>query len=225
MKFLTIILILIMSETTTAKPLSKNALSVSQLYRTKFDCFNFDGEWAEAFGMPEKNKPWFVMAPVNSGKSTFMAQLCKYLSRFARVAYNSVEEGKSASLREAFRRANITSDDKILILDKEEFPELTERLKKHRSPEIIVLDTIQHMDINKPQYKELKRMFPKKLFIVVSHMDGNMPEGRLAKFCHQDASIKIRIEGFKAFPSSRYGGNKPLVIWAEGADKYHMGQL
>ena len=35
-----------------------------------------------------------------------------------------------------------------------------------------------------------------------------------------DVDIKVRVEGFVAFVRSRYGGNKPFVIWEEGAKKY-----
>jgi len=204
---------------------NKRAASVTQLYNTKFDCFKFDGKWLASFGNPEKNKPWFIMAPVNSGKTTFVAMLCKYLSGFGRVAYDSIEEGISASLKEAFKRANIGSRDRIMVLDKESLPELIKRLEKHKSPDIVVIDTIQHSDISKRDYLKLKLDFPKKMFIIISHMEGKLPEGRLAKFIHQDASVKIRIEGYKAFPSSRYGGNTPFVIWEEGASKYHAAGI
>lgn len=198
----------------------KKAASVAQLYNTKFDLYPFTGEWFESFGMVEKGKIWFIMAPVNSGKTTFVAMLCKYMSGFGRVAYNSIEEGISESLKKAFKRANITSKDKVVVLDKESLADLRKRLKKHRSADIVVIDTIQHSDIDKRTYLSLKNEFCKKTFIIISHMEGSKPEGRLAKFIHQDASVKVLIEAFKAYVSSRYGGGKPFVIWQEGADSY-----
>jgi hypothetical protein len=201
-------------------PKLKRAATPTQLFNTKFDVLPFDGRWLNSFGMPERNKPWFIMAPVASGKTTFVSMLCKYLSKFGRVAYNSVEEGISASLKQAFKRAGITAKNKILVLDKESCSELTIRLKRHKSPDFIVIDTQQHSDMGKREYLKLKHQFPKKMFIIISHMDGAKPEGRVAKFIYQDAAVKIRIEGYKAFVNSRYGGNEPLVIWQDGADNY-----
>ena len=196
------------------------AVNPKQLSITKFDLLPFTGQWHASFGKPERNKPWFVMAPVASGKTTFVAMLCKYLSGFGIVAYNSVEEGISASLKEAFKRAKVDGKDKILILNKESYTELIKRLDKHKSAQFIVIDTQQHSDIGKREYLTLKNRYPKKMFIIISHMDGHKPEGRVAKFMHQDASVKIRIEGYKAFVSSHYGGGEPFVIWKQGAERY-----
>ena len=63
-------------------------------------------------------------------------------------------------------------------------------------------------------------MFKKKSFIFLSHASGKLPDGKTADKIRYDAGIKTRIEGYIAFPISRYGGNKPYVIWEEGARKY-----
>lgn len=197
------------------------AFSLTQLYNEKYELFDFKGKWKDFVGCPERKSVWFIMAQVGSGKTTFIAMLCNYLSEFGTVAYNSIEEGKSESLRQAFLRANVDAKKRRIIgLNKETCEDLRKRLSKHKSPRIVILDTIQHSDIRKADYLSLKKDFPDVTWIVVSHMDGNSPEGRLAKFIHQDAGVKIKIEGYVAFPKSRFGGNQPMTIWEEGAKNY-----
>lgn len=198
------------------------AISVSELYKKKRRLLQFEGVWHEAFGKPEYNARWFVMAAGGSGKTTFVAQLCKYLRGFGRVALNSVEEGDSEALKMAFKRAGIKARENIVVLNNESFDELQARLKKHKSPEIIVLDTIQHWFVKKSEYKQLIESNPHKMFVCVSHMKGKLPEGTVAMFARQDAAVKIRIEGFRVFVDScRYGGGKGFDVWKEGADRYH----
>ncbi len=202
----------------------RRAASVTELYNEDFPVYNFDGTWLKSFGTPEKGKPWFFMAPVGSGKTTFVAMLCKYFSGFGRVAYNSIEEGKSLSLKKAFKRAGlIAGDKKVVVLDKEYYEEMCARLDKHKSPDIIVIDTIQHSDITKSRYLELKQRYPKKTFIYISHMEGKKPQGTLAQFIYQDADIKCYIDGFVVFPKSRHvdGVAEPFIIYEKGAADYH----
>ena len=66
------------------------------------ETFKFGGEWAEAFGEPERNGVWFIWGRSGSGKTTFVLQLCKELARFGRVAYDSLEEGTSLTMKNAF---------------------------------------------------------------------------------------------------------------------------
>jgi len=42
----------------------------------------------------------------------------------------------------------------------------------------------------------------------------------VAKSVKYDANIIIRVEGFRAFATGRYGGGDPYTIWEEGALKY-----
>ena len=73
-------------------------------------------------------------------------------------------------------------------------------------------------------YKKLKEQFRKKLFVFISHADGKDPAGRSAKSVRYDCNCKIRVEGYRAMIVSRYGGGKPIDIWAEGAARY-WGEL
>ena len=62
--------------------------------------------------------------------------------------------------------------------------------------------------------------FPDKLFIYISHIKGNDPDGTAAIAIKRDANVVFKIEGFRAFTTSRYGGEGYLDIWAEKAAVY-----
>lgn len=200
------------------------AISIDQLFNTRRKYIPLEGEWLMRLGKPEIGARWFVMAPTGSGKSTFVSMLSKELSKYGRVGYCSAEEGDSESLKMAFKRVDMKDvKGKVIVYDHSDVESLTEDLKKHKSPSIIVIDTVQFFEMTKKQYKELIKAFPNKTFIWISHMDGKNPDGKLAEHIWRDSAIKINIEGFVAFiRSSRYGGDwRPVMIWEEGAKKYH----
>ncbi len=198
------------------------AVSITQLYAKKRKILPFDGEYAASFGLPELKGAWIIWAQSGSGKSTFVLKLCKYLTRFGRVAYNSMEEGDSQSFSLACKRVGMEDVKRqFILLDKEPIAEMRERLRKQKAPQIVVIDSIQYSQLTYGQYTELLSEFPNVLFIIISHAEGKEPEGKVAKKIRFDSMVKIRVEGYVAFPRSRYGGNEPFVIWKEGADKYH----
>lgn len=185
---------------------------------------SFEGRWNASFGYPIISGSWLIWGQSNNGKTAFAVQLAKYLTDFGRVAYNSLEERTGPSLQQAFLRDQTKfSTRHLIIYDQVFYDELVERLSKRRSPDIIIIDSFQYMGLNFSQYSKLTSKFKNKLFIFISHADGKMPEGRVAKRVRFDAGLKIWIEGFKAFPAGRYGGGEPFVIWPEGAEKYWEG--
>lgn len=199
----------------------KRAVSVTELLTTKFRIMEFTGAWKDSLGQPELSGTWIVYGPPKNGKTRFVLQLCKYLTNYTRVAYNSLEEGVSVSLREAFMEVGM-QDVKhgIVLLDREQIPSLKERLRRQKSPGVIVIDSLQYTGMTYSEYKKLKDEFRNKLFVFISHSEGREPAGRVAKAVRYDANITIRVEGFKAFPNGRYGGGEPFTIWDEGAAKY-----
>ena len=85
----------------------KRAISVSELLSMKKQTYKLSDEWREAFGEPERNGVWFVWGRSGSGKTSFVLKLCKELCRFGRVAYDSLEEGSSLTMKNAFIRAGM----------------------------------------------------------------------------------------------------------------------
>ena len=60
----------------------------------------------------------------------------------------------------------------LILLDKENLTELRARLSKRRSPDIIVIDSVQYLKKFYTQtFGDLKDDFPDKLFIFISQAD------------------------------------------------------
>lgn len=200
---------------------TKRAVSVSQLMATKYNEMDFINEWYLSFGKPELTGSWLIWGNSGNGKTRFALQLAKYLTQFGKVAFNSLEQGASLSMRSAFVEVGMEEVKRhIILLDKEPMPQLTERLEKPRSADIIIIDSLQYTRLRYDDYIKLCDRFRHKLFILISHADGKEPAGRVAKSIRFDSNIKIRVEGYKAFPVSRYGGGEPYTIWHDGADEY-----
>ena len=196
------------------------AASLDQVLRTRFKVLPFEGEWKEAIGCPELTGSWIVWGNSGNGKTRFALQLCKYLCQFGRVAYDSLEEGVSVSLVKAIKETHMMEvRRKFVVLDKEPIDQLTERLERPKSPDIVCVDSLQYTGMSYEQYKALKERFPKKLFIWISHADGTLPEGRVAKKVRFDFNVKVFVQAYRAEPVSRYGGGKPYIIWEEGYRK------
>jgi hypothetical protein len=196
------------------------ALSIANLEQKKSKLLQFEDIWMDAFGLPEYRGAWLIWGNPANGKSVFAAMIAKYLSKFGLVEYDSLEMGISVALKRTLKIAGITSGDRIRILDKVKITDLVERLKKPSSAWAIIIDSFQYSGLNANSYKELRALFPNKLFIFISHAEGKHPAGRPAKTVRYDVDIKIWVEGFRAFPESRFGGGEPITIWNDGAEKY-----
>lgn len=211
-----------MSEEKPKKVKINRAISIDQLLKKKFKTIDFEGRFLESLGVTENNGVWIIWAESGNGKTSFAVQLAKELTKFGKVAYNTLEEGARMTFQLAAIEHNLKHvKSKLLILNREPIEELKVRLRRHKSPNIIFIDSFQYTGLNKKQYIALKEEFTKKLFIFISHAEGKQPMGSVARFVRYDADIKIRCEGYRAFPVSRYGGGKPFDIWAEKAAIYH----
>lgn len=203
----------------------KRKINMHQFMKNDHLNMDFEDKWLDSFGSPEMSGSWIIWGNPGNGKTRFAIQLARYLSLFGVVVYDSLEEGRSLSLQNAFKSENMLEcDGRVFLYDRVRYNELIAFLNKRRSPNIIIIDSLQYMQINYSQYSRLIEQFPGKLFILISHADGRVPEGRVAKRIRFDASVKIWVQGYKAFPTGRYGGGAPFVIWAEGAERFWKGQ-
>ena len=78
-------------------------------------------------------------------------------------------------------------------------------------------------------FASLMDEFPDKLFIFIAHEENGKPYPAVARHVRKLAEVKIRVEGFKAYPTTRFataeGGGEEFVIWPEGAAKYYAQLL
>lgn len=200
----------------------KRAYSPSEILRMKKKKIEFTGDWADAFGNPEFTGVWFIWGDSGNGKSSFVMQLCKELTKFGRVIYDSLEEGTGLTIQNTFRRFNmIEVNHRFQLLDCESMPELSKRMDKHKSPDFYIIDSFQYTQMSYKDYIKFKETHKDKLLIFISQTDGRKPDGRSAKKVMFDSALKIYVEGFRAFSKGRFFGPAAyFTIWKEGAERY-----
>lgn len=187
--------------------------------------FEFAGAWRDSLGCPARTGTWIIWGQPGNGKSSFAMQLVKYLCRFDKVIYDSLEESTGRSLQMSLNRHKMEQvNRKLQILDRESMEELSERLSRKRSPGIAIIDSFQYSGLSYKGYQEMKERHSNKLLIFISHAEGMRPAGRIAKKVEYDADIKILVQGFRAMCKSRFMERPgvPFTIWEEGADKYWL---
>lgn len=198
------------------------ALTVKEVLNKKRQTFPFDGKWADAFGQPERTGVWFIWGRSGNGKTSFVMQLIAELCKYDRVAFDSMEEGDSLSMRQKLVRHGLSQvGSRFHLLNAEPMNELRERLSRRKSYNIIVIDSFQYTQMSYRDYIQFKEQFKDKLIIFISHAKGSLPRGSAAEGVMYDATLKIWVEGFKAFSKGRFiGPTGEFTIWDEGAARY-----
>lgn len=202
----------------------RRAYSADSVISMERELCEFDGKWLEAVGKPELKGTWCIGGLPKNGKTSFTMQLAKYLTKWHLVAYDSIEEGISASFAETLRRCrmNEVKASRFIVLNNEDIKDIECRLSKRKSPKIVIIDSIQFLGLNTETYLRWKKRFPEKLFIYITHLQGQYPEGKTALKIWRDSDVVIKVEGFRAYPTSRYGGGKPITISEEKAAMFEL---
>lgn len=196
-------------------------LSAKQVLTIKFDTVRLGGGWDECVGEIETTGVWFIWGNSGNGKTSAVVSLCRELSSFGRVLYNSREEGVSLTMQNTLRRYGMGELGGRFQLASMNLEELDGRLSQKRSPRFVVIDSFQFMGISYREFRAFCERHRNKLLIFVSRTRGRQPEGRAAVSAMYDASCKIWVEGYKAFSKGRFIGEKgEITIWEEGARRY-----
>ena len=205
----------------------KKAFSVSDVLRQRSRMFRNVGPFEHLFGHPERSGVWFIWGQSGNGKSSFVMQLCKALlhpDNGISILYDSLEESTSETMRQSLLRHGMDGTRGFQILQPEYIDDLIHRLHAKYSPQVIVIDSVQHMMLSFAEYVRLREAFPHKLFILVSQADGRNPSGKAAKAIMYDATLKLWVEGYRCFSKGRFFGPDPLrsdyTIWDERARLY-----
>lgn len=138
----------------------RRALNVRDILNKKYDVFPFEGKWKDAFDTPEVRGCWFVWGNSGNGKTSFVMQLCKELCKYDRVAFNSLEEGTSLTVQNNLRRFGMAEVSRHLAFIKEDIPTLKIRLRRHKSFNIVIIDSFQYTQMTYRDYIQLKEEFP-----------------------------------------------------------------
>lgn len=194
------------------------ALSVSDVYMMERATYRLSERWHEAFGEIDRTGVWLIWGKSGSGKTSFVLELCKELARFGRVAYDSLEEGDSLTMKNAFIRAGMMDvARRVVLLNRESMADLHERLSRPKSPDIVVIDSFQYTRMRYAEYQRFKEAHADKLIIFVSHATGDKPKGQAADAVMYDATQKILVKGYVAISKGRFKPGGRYVIWDEGA--------
>lgn len=197
------------------------ASTVDNVLAKSFKTFQFTGAWKEFIGEPERKGIWFIWGGSGNGKTSFVMQLSKELCKFDKVLLDSLEEGTSLTMKNSLERFGMRSVGRRLHLVDEHKEELFARLRKKKSYNIVIIDSYQYFGLTKDDYKAMKKAFSDKLIIFTSHQEGKDPTGASAKFAMYDATLKIRVEGYRALSKGRFFGEKGYYsIWPEKEKEY-----
>lgn len=188
--------------------------SITDVESWKFEQVNLPKEWAEHLGNLTENFRMLIQGPSGHGKTEYLMKLIKVLAeKHGKVSLNNVEQGKSATLKEAIMRNDFTDlKGKVMICDasKRKFEPWFEALKRPNSGKIICLDSLNYMNLTLEQFKLMHEKFKHKSIIIVCWDD---PMNTASKEIKYMCDIKVEVKDFKANIRSRFGGNKPFVIW------------
>lgn len=196
-------------------------LSAKQVLTIKFDTIRLGGGWDECVGEIETTGIWFIWGNSGNGKTSAVVSLCKELSAFGKVLYNSREEGVSLTMQNTLRRYGMGELGSRFQLANMSLQELDEKISQQRSPKFVVLDSFQFMGLTYKDFRAFCEKHKNEMLIFVSRTRGRQPEGRAAISAMYDASCKIWVEGYKAFSKGRFVGTTgEMTIWDEGAKKY-----
>ena len=184
-------------------------------------------ELDEAIGPAEPvGGTWFIYGPSKNGKTSMAMILAKALAKHYRVVYDSVEEGIRKTVRMAVERHGMDEVGRnFVLLNREFFEDLVYRLKHSRTVRVVFIDSVQFMDLKYSEYRRLRLDFPRTLFVFISHVKNNRgtsPDGSVATKIMRDSDVIFSVRGFKAFVTSRFGGNGEFVISEEMAAQFYV---
>ena len=202
------------------------AISNHDVVAARFKAAPFEGPWKACIGYPELHGSWIIWGGSGVGKTTFALMLAKYLSQWAKVAYNSLEQGLSLTLQKSWVRVGLPeAGNRVMLLDKEPIEKLRERLSRRKSPGVVIIDSLTALPgFRKKDYVDLVKNYPTKIFIFLAHEKRGLPDPSIAETVRRLSDVKLHVDRFKAYPTSRYEdpgageGGQPFVIWPERAN-------
>ena len=198
-------------------------LSAKQVLAKKFKTIELGGKWDDCIGSIGRKGVVFFWGNSGNGKTSAVVLFCKALCQLGlRGIYLSKEEGTDLTMQNTLRRLGMTDCGRLFQIDgRMSLDELSDRLAKPRSADFCVIDSVQYVQMTYKRFLEFKERHKNKLIILVSQTKGRAPDGRPATRMMYDASLKIWVEGYKAFSKGRFiGPTGEYTIWEDGAKKY-----
>ena len=199
--------------------MAKRAYTPRDIEAKKYECFDWDGEWLQAFGNPAINSKWVVLGPSASGKSSFVMQLSKKLCQYGPVLYLPFEEGVGMEFQRRLKLMKMGEvQGRFTVAPDDTLEELAERLSRPKSPRFVIVDSFQVSEWTYEQALDLMKRFPQKGFVFISQEYKGQPMGKAAIRLRYIADMKVRVAGYKAYCQGRSAGEPGnyYVVWEEG---------
>ena len=198
-------------------------ITIGNLYAKKCKTLAFPGILHDVFGEPEANGAWLFWGAEKHGKTVFSLMMADVFSLDKKVLYVSAEEGIGKDFVKACRRSGLDSLNKRLqFLEYVSYDELTKKLLKRNSPEVIFIDnvTVYNDELKYGKLKELLNRFNTKLFIFIAHEERKEPYTSTAKLIAKLAKVIVHVEGLGCRCYGRIPGGV-LTIDEHKAKLYH----
>lgn len=208
------------------KPILKRALTVSNVLATKVERIEFKGRFYDVFGHPQKKARWFVFGLSSSGKSSFVMQLVKEFALTEKTLLVSLEEDlDDGDLQDRLRLFNMHDNSKNFQLVDDNLEELTERLERRNSPQVIVIDSAPYLFMGRTFYDYLAftKKFRHKTLVFIGHAKGQLPKTEIEERIMYDANQKVIVSGYLATNKGRKFGPHAtqFVVWQKGYEDLH----
>lgn len=194
------------------------SLGIKGFLSKTFATYQLPEIWVQAVGEISDPFTWLVFGKPKNGKTSFLLQFCKAMCLSGvKVYYNSMEEGASKTMQDAFIRLDMSSipDGLFTLGDRDTFAEMIDKLKKNRA-RVVIIDSRDYMKLTTDQWKKLTTMFPKKSFVLVCWEQSGKPLGKYAKDIEFMVSMVTHVKSFTAYTNGRFGAGLKFNIW----DKY-----
>jgi hypothetical protein len=185
---------------------------------------NFEGRWRDSFGTPSPSGVWMIYGTSGSGKTSFALQLAKYLTRFGKVIYWSLEQGNTLAFQMAWNREGIPDcGNDVILADEDERlgPDngIEGAMNARRGRNILIIDSITVLrtrGFNIFQYDSLVKRLRGKLIVFISHEQYRMPDSKVGNYILKLADLKMNVVGFKVFTNTRSGKRMDDFVINEG---------
>ncbi|MBL6448550.1 ATP-binding protein [Fulvivirga sp. 29W222] len=187
----------------------------SDIMNWKFDELEMPQEWADHLGTVCENFRMLIEGPSGHGKTEYVMKLAKMLAtHYGKVNFNSTEQGKSSTFQIAYKRNKMyeIKGSKFMLAEKSQkvFEPYFKKVQKPNSGRVLIIDSLDYMKLTFDQFKQLHERFPHKAIIITCWNDPMDTHAKKIKYC---CDIKVSVKDFKAAIRSRFGGNKPFIIW------------
>lgn len=203
------------------------AMTVANLLAKKHDRHMFTGVLKDILGSLGLNGIWLIYGKDKNGKTWGTLLLSDMLSKLGKLWYISAEQGVDSDFQDAVIRAKIDPGNKNIHFN-EYMPieEISERLKKRNPPRIVVIDNLSMYkdELTSNAVAQLKKDFPKTLFIMVAHEERGEPYTAAAVMAKKLAKVIVRVQGLTLFVSGRCPGGQ-LLINEEKAVLFHGTEI